>query len=161
MFGQLPSEKAIAQLIGAEFTYTKALELQLDERYLIKIADDLAMDSHDVVYIHLKGPDEPAHDQKPLEKVKAIEKIDYYFMRELVKYLSEDDIVIVTCDHATPCELGIHSSDKVPLLICSSIIKPDNREKYSEKDAALGNCVINKAEQIFPYLRHIENEKGT
>ena len=70
-----------------------------------------------IVFCHLKGPDEPGHDKKPHKKVEAIEKIDRYFIHEIVRGKTPEDIVVVTCDHATPCALGIHSNDKVPLLI--------------------------------------------
>lgn len=81
MYGQLPSEKAIANLIGAEFQYTKALELQLDEQYLRQMAKILIQGCYDVKYIHLKGPDEPGHDHEPWRKVEAIESIDRFFMQ--------------------------------------------------------------------------------
>ena len=159
MFGQLPSEKAIADLIGADFTYTKALELQLDENYLQQAAREIVLDKNDVVYIHLKGPDEPGHDRNVREKIRAIEKIDKYFMNELKKYISEEDIIVVTCDHATPCELGIHSADQVPLLICGSCIEPDGRTKFSEKDAALGGGEVSKAIDILHYIKQKEKKE--
>lgn len=152
LYGQLPSEKAIADLIGADFHYTKALELQLDEKYLQKVALDLAECKHDVKYIHLKGPDEPGHDHDPQGKIEAIERIDNFFITELLKRLTEDDVVIVTCDHATPCELGIHSSDKVPLLICGKGMSVDKRSKFSEKDALLGSCKVVRAIDILPFI---------
>lgn len=152
LYGQLPSEKAIAVLAGADFTYTKALELQLEPEYLTQLAQKLLTDVHDIVYIHLKGPDEPGHDQLPFEKVRAIEIIDQYFITELLKSISSDDFVIITCDHATPCELGIHSADLVPLLIYGPGIEPDERKKFSELDATLGNGSIKRAVDIFPYL---------
>lgn len=155
MYGQLPAEKAIADLIGAEFCYTQALELQLDEQYLHKMANKLLKENQDVQYIHLKGPDEPGHDHKPREKIKSIEKIDSFFFKELLQGLLPNDIVIVTCDHATPCELGIHSCDQVPLLICGAGISGDKTIKFSEKDALQGNCKITKAIDILPFIKNV------
>lgn len=155
MYGQLPSEKAIADLIGANFCYTKALELQLDEMYLQKAAHDLVECNQDVKYIHLKGPDEPGHDHDPQGKINAIERIDYYFVSELIKELKDDDIVIVTCDHATPCGIGIHSSDKVPLLICGKGIPVDKQTKFSEKNASLGECEVVRAIDILQFIHEL------
>lgn len=157
MYGQLPSEKALADLIGAKFNYTKALELQLNDQYLCEIANELTKYNYDVKYIHLKGPDEPGHDNNPKEKVKALEKIDYFFMRELFSKIKKDDMIIVTCDHATPCELGIHSSDKVPLLLYGDGLSVDNQVGYSEKAAMLGGCEITKAIDILPFLRQLKS----
>lgn len=156
LYGQLPAEKAIADLIGATFYYTKALELQLDNHYLQRTAQDLVKCGQDVKYIHLKGPDEPGHDNDPYGKIKAIEKIDFFFVKELVKRLSSSDIVIVTCDHATPCELGIHSSDKVPLLIYGDGISPDKQTKFSEENAYLGEGEVIRAIDILPFVKNLE-----
>lgn len=156
LYGQLPAEKAIADLIGATFYYTKSLELQLDENYLRQIAWNLVKCDQDVKYIHLKGPDEPGHDNDPYGKIKAIEKIDFFFVKELVKGLSPNDIVIVTCDHATPCEIGIHSSDKVPLLIYGRGVSPDKQAKFSEEDAGLGGGEVMRAIDILPFVKSLE-----
>lgn len=155
LYGQLPSEKAIADLIGADFHYTKALELQLDGKYLQKVAHDLVECNQDVKYVHLKGPDEPGHDHDPQGKIDAIERIDYFFINELIKGLADDDIVIVTCDHATPCELGIHSCDKVPLLICGKGIPMDKQTKFSEKNASLGGCKVVRAIDILQFIHEL------
>ena len=152
MYGQLPAENAIATLIGAKFTFSKSLDLQLDKDYLIYSAIKLIEDDADVKFIHIKGPDEPGHDNQPLQKVKAIEFIDKYFIETFLKYVSEDDIVIVTCDHATPCELNLHSTDKVPLLIVGKHIKNDGSIKFDEQNAKNGKLKIDKAIDIFPYI---------
>lgn len=152
MYGQLPAENAIAKLIGAKFTVSKSLDLQLDKKFLMNAEKKLVQDEADVKFIHLKGPDEPGHDDKPKEKVKAIEFIDEYFISYLIKDISEDDIVIVTCDHATPCELKIHSTDKVPVLISGGSLGNDESVKFDEENAKKGNLLIEKAVDIFPFI---------
>ncbi len=85
----------------------------------------------------------------------AIEKIDKYFIAKIIEYLSKEDMVIVTCDHATPCELGIHSADCVPLLLYGNKIIADKQRKFSETNAGLGSCKIRKATEIFPYIKKL------
>jgi len=160
MYGQLPAENAIAKLIGAKFTFSKSLDLQLDKEFLINAEKILVQDNADVKFIHIKGPDEPGHDNKPKEKVEAIEFIDKYFISNLVNDLSEEDIVIVTCDHATPCELKIHSTDKVPVLISGGSLKNDGSVKFDEENAAKGKLPIESAIDIFPYIVKKENLNG-
>lgn len=138
MYGQLPAEKAIAELINQRFEYSKSLDLQLDKEFLKTAEKRLKQENADVVFIHIKGPDEPGHDNEPLKKVEAIEMIDKYFIQNLIKDLETDDIVIVTCDHTTPCELKLHSNDKVPLLISGNLIKKDGSNKYDENTAYKG-----------------------
>ncbi len=161
MYGQLPAENAIAKLIGAKFTFSKSLDLQLDKEFLINAEKILVADESDVKFIHIKGPDEPGHDNKPKEKVEAIELIDQYFLSNLIKDIKEDDIVIVTCDHATPCELKIHSTDQVPVLIAGGNVQNDGSVKFDEENASKGKLPIEKAIDIFPYItKEILNDKN-
>lgn len=152
MYGQLPAENAIAKLIGAKFTFSKSLDLQLDKEFLMNAEKMLVQDEGDVKFIHIKGPDEPGHDNKPKEKVEAIEFIDKYFVSYLIKDISKDDIVIVTSDHATPCELKIHSIDKVPVLISGNSFGYDGSIKFDEENASKGKLPIDNAIDIFPYI---------
>lgn len=152
IYGELPCEKALANLIEAEFHYSQEFELQLDEKYLYRLADELVEDKADIVFCHLKGPDEPGHDGNAIGKVKAIEKIDSCFIERIVRKKAKEDIVVVTCDHATPCILGVHSNDKVPLLISKEGIQADGLIHFDEKNAVQGSCPISKAVDLMQYL---------
>ena len=152
MYGQLPAENAIANLIGEKFYYSKSLDLQLDKEFLMGIEKKLVQDKSDVVFAHIKGPDEPGHDNEPLKKVEAIEKIDKYFIKNLKKDIDQDDIVVITCDHATPCEMKIHSKDKVPALIFGKYFLKDESKRFDESNAQIGNLKINNSIQILPYI---------
>ena len=55
MYGQLPAENAIAKLIGAKFTFSKSLDLQLDKDFMINAEKILVQDTADVKFIHIKG----------------------------------------------------------------------------------------------------------
>lgn len=152
VFGGLPCEKALANLIDANFCYSQEFELQLQEKYLSQLADELIDIESDIVFCHLKGPDEPGHDHDPLGKVQAIEKIDRYFISKIVDAKGICDTVVVTCDHATPCTLGVHSNDKVPLMISGNSIMADGLLHFDEANAGKGNCPISEAVDIMKYL---------
>lgn len=158
IYGGLPCEKALATLIGGKFCYSKALELQLDCLYLEELSKSLLRGNSDIMFCHLKGPDEPGHEHDPFGKIKAIELIDHYFMGNIVKGKSAEDIVIVTCDHMTPCELGLHSGDKVPLLISGDMLPSDDTLHFDEYNASIGNCKIQCATDILEYVigRHFD-----
>lgn len=152
IIGGLPCEKALANLINADFYYSQEYELQLQGKFLAQLADELIDIESDIVFCHLKGPDEPGHDHNPLGKVQAIEKIDKYFVSKIINAKSTHDIVVVTCDHATPCILGIHSNDKVPLMISGNSIVADGFLHFDEVNASKGNCPISGASDIMRYL---------
>lgn len=159
LYGQLPCEQALAELIGADFHYTEAFELQLKPEYLSQTAGSLLDDPSDIIFCHLKGPDEPGHDHDPQGKQHAIEQIDQHFFSELISGIRNDDVVIVTCDHATPCELGIHSDDMVPMLISGSKFQPDGGSHFDETIAAKGGCSINCATDILSYVCEVINHE--
>lgn len=154
VYGQMPSEKAITVLAGGKFKYTKAFDLKMDGDFLTDCADRMISEKADTVLCHLKGPDEFGHDDDPEGKVKSIELIDQCFFRKLAHSLMEDDILIVTCDHATPCELGIHSGDPVPLLI-TGMGERDQTVSFSETAARSGACSVRRAVDIMDYVKGV------
>lgn len=156
MFGQLPAEKAIADLIGESFIYSKSLDLQLDKSFLTNMANRITSSTEDVIFIHIKGPDEPGHDNEPMNKVKAIEMIDQFFVKPFIEKISDEDVVIVTCDHATPCELKIHSNDKVPLLISGGNIMIDSTISFNETEAYKGKLNITQGIDILPFVMNLK-----
>ncbi len=152
IYGQLPCEKAMADMIGADFHYTEPFRVEHEGEILRNLADVLRSDPADVVFCHLKGPDEPGHDGKPEKKAAALEQIDTCLIHRLVERKEAGDVFVITCDHATPCELGIHSGDKVPLLISGGGFAPDQTEHFHEDQARRGDCKVKKAVDIFDYL---------
>ncbi len=90
-----------------------------------------------VVYAHIKGPDEFGHDGDAVGKKKNIEGIDRDFFGPVAETLGDEATLAVSCDHATPCVLKMHSADPVPLLVTG-----DGRGttcRFTEKDAKRGS----------------------
>jgi 2,3-bisphosphoglycerate-independent phosphoglycerate mutase len=93
-----------------------------------------------VVYAHIKGPDEFGHDGDAPGKTKNIETIDKEFFGPISDVLLDGATVAVSCDHATPCVLKMHSSDPVPLLIAGEMAKVQGGScRFTEKDAKRGS----------------------
>ncbi|MDA4122640.1 MAG: alkaline phosphatase family protein [Thaumarchaeota archaeon] len=130
---EMPAEVGIARLLGMK-------EVRLDDhRDLARKAELFAreLSEETLVYAHIKGPDEFGHDGDAPGKKKNIEAIDRVFfggISEAVRGVRMG----VSCDHSTPCELKMHSSDPVPLMISS-----DERDtascRFTEQDAARGS----------------------
>ena len=73
---------------------------------------------YDALYIHIKGPDVPAHDGRAEDKRDVIARIDAAFFGELLPRIDLDrTIVAVTADHSTSCVRKAHTADPVPLLV--------------------------------------------
>jgi 2,3-bisphosphoglycerate-independent phosphoglycerate mutase len=103
--------------------------------------------------VHIKGPDEPAHDGDFNKKKEIIEAIDKFFFASLLPKLDMADTVLaVTADHSTVCAIKAHSADPVPLLIAGANIKPDGSLSFSEKAARLGSLGELRGQDIMPLL---------
>jgi len=153
-FVQMPVERGIALLTGMEIIAVPDSTGHLDVDYPIwaKVALD-SIKNYDGIYVHIKGPDEPAHDGDFSKKKEIIEVIDKFFFTSLLAKLDINDTVIaVTADHSTVCAIKAHSADPVPLLISGGNIKPDGSMSFSEKAAKLGSIGEIKGQDIIPLL---------
>lgn len=79
-----------------------------------------ALAVHDIVYVHVKGPDLCAHDRLPLAKRDFLERLD----QALAPLVSAGVIVAVTSDHTTDSNFGWHTADPVPSLIFDPARQP-------------------------------------
>ncbi|MDD5568638.1 MAG: alkaline phosphatase family protein [Candidatus Omnitrophica bacterium] len=159
-FVQMPVEKGIALLTGIDIIDVPQSTGHLDVDYPIwaKIALD-SISKYDGIYVHIKGPDEPAHDGDFQKKKESIEAIDKYFFPSLLGKLDlSDTIIAVTADHSTACAVKAHTADPVPLLVCGGSIKPDGSMSFSEKASRLGSIGELLGRQILPYLVKLAKE---
>jgi len=153
-FVQMPVEKGIALLTGMEIINVPSSTGHLDVDYAVwaKVALD-SLPKYGGIYVHIKGPDEPAHDGDFKAKKEIIEAIDKFFFASLLPALDiQNTIVAVTADHSTVCAIKAHSADPVPLLISGGNIKPDGSLSFSEKTAKLGSIGGILGREIMPLL---------
>jgi 2,3-bisphosphoglycerate-independent phosphoglycerate mutase len=153
MYGQVPAERGLAHLIGADFVVAKTGRGQTDVEFYQELVPRLASDDSDVVFAHLKGPDEPGHDGQPEAKTAAVAEIDEHVIGPLVATLDATDTLVVTCDHATPCELGIHSPDPVPTVAAGPGVAPDGVAAFDERAVRDGGLPPHRACELMPWLR--------
>jgi len=153
-FVQMPVERGIALLTGMEIIDVPASTGHLDVDYTIwaKVALD-SIKKYGGIYVHIKGPDEPAHDGDFNKKKEIIEAIDKFFFSSLLSALDiKNTVVAVTADHSTVCAIKAHSADPVPLLISGANIKPDGSLSFSEKAVKLGSIGELLGKDILPLL---------
>ncbi len=153
-FVQMPVEKGIALLTGMEIVEVPLPSGDLAVDYSIWAEIALKKISEfDGLYIHIKGPDEPAHDGDFLKKKEIIEAIDKHFFTPLLKKLNfKDAIIAVTADHSTVCKIRSHSADPVPLLIAGSGVVSDDSRDFSEKTARGGSLGEIRGFELLPLL---------
>jgi len=153
----MPVERGISKLAGMHLVDLPPPSGDLKRDCLLrvkKLLELLRSTLYDCFYVHIKGPDEPAHDGKFQLKTQMIATIDTSFFGELLPKINlRDCIVCVTADHSTPCKLRAHSDDPVPLLISGNRIEGDKVEKFSEKACERGSLgVLEHGSELMPLL---------
>jgi 2,3-bisphosphoglycerate-independent phosphoglycerate mutase len=143
VLAEMPVEIGIGRAFNA---YTVKLNpptgdprLDYDDRFKYTLR---AISDHDIVYVHLKGPDEPGHDGNFELKKRRVEEIDKYYVQPLIEEIKDKYALLVTADHATPPSKRSHTDDPVPIALYTPEIKPDDVTKFTERECARGSLGI-------------------
>ena len=152
-FVEMPVELGIARLTGmgiveaptgipAAEQYAQWADLALE-----------AIEGYDGLYIHIKGPDVPAHDGDHDAKIASIEEIDSIFFARLLDSLDlKRSIVAVTADHSTSCARKAHTDGPVPLLVSGGGVSSDSVDSYGERASRKGAIGHLLGPEIMPNL---------
>jgi 2,3-bisphosphoglycerate-independent phosphoglycerate mutase len=152
------AESGIARLAGMQSTLLPSPSGDLKRDCEIRVKKLLdTLPSYDCFYIHLKGPDEPGHDGNCHRKTEIIAAIDKHFFGPLLQEISlKDHMFCVTCDHATPCALKVHSDTPVPVLISGGKVTDEKNGKFSERNCKNGSLgVIDRGCELMPKLMEL------
>lgn len=96
-----------------------------------------AIGRHGFVLCNLKAPDLGGHDDDPQQKIGAAQKLDRLagYLRE---QLGDRAFLAVTGDHSTPCAVGDHSGDPLPIVIAGPGVRTDAVTAFGERPCAHG-----------------------
>ncbi len=148
----MPVEIGISKILGMEIIkagnvneYVTKAEVTAKE-----------LQKYDMVYVHIKGPDEFGHDGDALGKKHNIEKIDREFFGTLLRELKNANVtIVVSGDHSTPCIKKSHTDDPVPLLISSKTLINKKVQRFTESNAKsgsigsiMGSDILNKTIEL-------------
>ena len=97
-----------------------------------------ALETHDMIVVHVEAPDEAGHAQDYKLKVKTIEDLDKRLLGRLFYGLKEECVIAVLPDHPTPIKIGTHTRDPVPFAIYVSSAKADKVKQFDEEAAKKG-----------------------
>lgn len=152
-FVEMPVERGIAMLLGMGEVAAPSTP-DPAERYSswAALASE-ALGGYDAVYVHIKGPDVPAHDGRALDKRDICEVIDSSFFGEVLSRIDPAGTVLaVTADHATSCVRKAHTADPVPIVVAGAGVSPDGVATFGERAAADGSIGQIRGVDILPRL---------
>jgi len=92
----------------------------LDTNYVGKAEHALfALNTKDIVYLHVEAPDEAGHTGDLKNKIRAIEDFDEFIVGNIMHGMKQFDEyrILALPDHPTPLEIRTHSAEPVPFII--------------------------------------------
>lgn len=149
--------KGICRLVGMDVVDVRGATGGLDTDYKAKA--DAALEqlkTHDFVFINVKAGDIAGHDGDFTTKVHVVESIDT-MLGIILKDLSEEVVVALTCDHSTPVALKEHSADPVPLAISGGGARFDGVKEFDEISASAGALGRIRGMDLMPILLGISD----
>ena len=150
-FVEMPVERGISVALGMDAVDAPRLEPDgfgsaAEQAYAswAELAAD-ALGSYQALYVHIKGPDVPAHDGRAEDKCDVITAIDRAFIGEVLRRIDLDRTIVgVLADHATSCVRKAHTAEPVPLVLAGGAVAPDGSTSYGEHactDGSLGQLL--------------------
>ncbi|MCY3973892.1 MAG: cofactor-independent phosphoglycerate mutase [Candidatus Dadabacteria bacterium] len=131
--------KGIGRCAAMEVIEVPGATGYLDTNYEGKVESALrALETTDLVMIHIEATDETGHVGKAELKLRAVEDFDGRVAGPALEGMERfgDFRALLTSDHPTPLSLRTHSRDPVPFAIYDSRSVADYGERvYSEKCA--------------------------
>ena len=113
-----------------------------------------ALDSTDIICVHVEATDEASHEGDASAKIKALEEIDTHIVGPLLSDLESrgDYRVLVSPDHPTPIRTKTHSHGIVPFAIAGSGISADGQCSYNEIQAEASALQYPNGHQVMKYF---------
>lgn len=150
-FSEMPVEVGISLVTGMEPIHVTSPTDAAGYSALAERALE-ALEGYDALYVHLKGPDVPAHDGRAEDKRDVVAMIDEGYFGTLLPELGRSVVLGVTADHSTSCVRKAHTADPVPLVVAAGGLSSDGCRAFSEADAAGGALGHLKGIEVLPML---------
>ena len=147
--------RGLATYIGWNIIEVPGATAYLDTDYDAKAQYAIeAIETHDLVLIHIEAPDEAGHEGNTHEKIRAIENIDKKIIGpvfdELNKY--NEFRILILPDHYTPISKKTHTSEPVPFTIYGNVSGSISKLSFSESNAEQTGLRIKKGYKLMSHF---------
>ncbi len=147
--------RGLAALIGWDRIEVAGATGYTDTDYAAKgRAAITALDTTDIICVHVEAPDEASHEGDAAAKTKALEEIDKHIVRPLHDELRDrgEYRILVSPDHPTPIRTKTHSHGFVPFAIAGSGIERDGLATYDEISAEASTLDFSEGWKLMKYF---------
>jgi 2,3-bisphosphoglycerate-independent phosphoglycerate mutase len=145
----MPVEVGISRVTGMH--YTTGGNINAYQEKAKKCIEQI--NKWDIVYVHIKGPDEFGHDGDANGKKISIEQIDDLFFGTILKNVDiTSTTLVVSGDHSTPCIKKAHTDDPIPVLFTGAGVEKDESKRFTERESLRGSRGSMKGIEILPFV---------
>jgi 2,3-bisphosphoglycerate-independent phosphoglycerate mutase len=147
--------RGLATYIGWNIIEVPGATAYLDTDYDAKARYAIeAMETHDLVLIHVEAPDEAGHEGNIHEKIRAIENIDKKIIGPVLSALKKynEFRMLVLPDHYTPISKRTHTSDPVPFTIYGNVSGNISKLSFSESNAEQTGLRVKKGYKLMSHF---------
>lgn len=147
--------RGLAKLVGFDLVEVEGATGVAHTNYVGKAdAAIKALEDHDLVFVHIEGPDEAGHEGNAELKQYAIEQIDEHIVGPLHDHLQtrEKWRLLILPDHPTPVRTRAHVNEAVPFVMAGSGVHGVMEKPYGESFAAQTGFRIEKGYELMEYF---------
>ncbi|MBN2314584.1 MAG: cofactor-independent phosphoglycerate mutase [Sedimentisphaerales bacterium] len=147
--------RGLARLIGFDLIDVPGATGFIDTNYQGKASTAIeALDTYDIVFIHVEAPDEASHSGNAEMKKRAIELIDEHIVGPVFEALQhfENWRILVMPDHPTPVRTCAHSPEPVPFAMAGDSISGILHTTFGETNAARSGFRIENGFELMEYF---------
>jgi len=147
--------KGLSKLIGFDLIDVPGATGFVDTNYEGKASAAIkTLEKHDLVFVHIEGPDEASHNGSAELKKQAVEQIDKLIVAPVLDALRgyESWRILVSPDHPTPVSTRAHSSEPVPFAMAGTSITGILHTGFSEANAAKSGFRIENGFELMEYF---------
>ena len=113
-----------------------------------------ALDTHDLVIVHVEAPDECGHNGMAIEKAGALDDIDEKVVAPVLERLKQESDwrILISPDHPTPCTIKTHIREPVPFVLAGSDIDSNGATAMTEQIASATGLTITRGCELISQL---------
>ena len=147
--------RGLSRVIGWDVAHVPEATGLLDTNLAAKGAAAVdALDTHDLVCVHVEAADEASHLGDTNRKMRLLEDIDRHIVAPLLERLESESRhrILIMPDHGTSATRCTHMDDPTIFAMSGSGIESNRGEAFDEQNAVVGELHLERACDLMEYF---------